>query len=100
MRELVGEKWEIWWKNLPKATWPLTCFDTREAALAFYRPEHHRLVHVRRYALRPRWGVFDVEQQRWWPRDFASAEEARAHYERCKGPGSRGEVRLRTEKES
>jgi len=42
------------------------------------------------------WGIFDVEQQRWWPRDFTSAKEAQAHYDRCRGPGSRGEVRLRT----
>ena len=40
------------------------------------------------------WGVYDTVQKTWWPRSFPSKEEARAHYERCKGPGSRGEPRL------
>jgi hypothetical protein len=41
-----------------------------------------------------RWGIYDVEQKRWWPRRFAEQGEAQAHYNSCKGPGSRGEVRL------
>jgi len=48
-RELVSERWEIWWKYLPKATHALTSFDTRKEALLFYNPEKHRLVYVRRY---------------------------------------------------
>lgn len=41
------------------------------------------------------WGIYDVVQDRWWPRRFATFEEAAAHYDRCKGPGSRGEVLAR-----
>ena len=43
----------------------------------------------------PWWGVYDVQQGRWWPRAFRSQSEALAHYDRCKGPGSRGEIRPR-----
>lgn len=41
-----------------------------------------------------KWGVYDTVQKIWWPRSFPSKAEAQAHYERCKGPGSRGEPRL------
>lgn len=44
---------------------------------------------------RARWGVYDTVQNRWWPRAFASRDEASAHYERCKGVGSVGVVRER-----
>ena len=40
-----------------------------------------------------RWGIFDTVQGRWWPRAFNSAEDAQKHYDECRGPGSRGEVR-------
>lgn len=49
---------------------------------------------AQKFSASPRpWGVFDVEQKRWWPRFFTRESEAQAHYYRCKGPGSRGEVR-------
>jgi hypothetical protein len=37
-------------------------------------------------------GIFDVAQRRWWPRTFKTFDEAQAHYDRCKGDGSQGEV--------
>jgi hypothetical protein len=40
-----------------------------------------------------RFGVFDMYRRSWWPRSFDTFDEAQAHYDRCKGPGSRGEVR-------
>ena len=39
------------------------------------------------------YGVFDTAQKRWWPRTFKTFEDAQAHYNRCRGPGSTGEVR-------
>lgn len=41
------------------------------------------------------WGIFDPVEGRWWPRAFQTREEAQDHYDRCKGPGSTGEVRER-----
>ena len=47
-------------------------------------------------AARPRWGVYDLARNTWWPRSFASEAEAQDHYDRCKGPDSRGEARVRS----
>lgn len=42
-----------------------------------------------------RFGVMNVHDNSWWPRSFASREEAQAHLDRCKGPGTRAEIRER-----
>jgi hypothetical protein len=39
-----------------------------------------------------RFGILDPVQGRWWPWSFNTFDEAQAHYDRCKGPGSRGKV--------
>ena len=38
-------------------------------------------------------GIYDPTQNRWWPRWFTSFEKAKAHYDRCRGPGSCDEIR-------
>jgi hypothetical protein len=39
------------------------------------------------------WGVIDeIEGGRWWPRRFRSREDAEAHLEKCRGPGTRAKV--------
>ena len=38
------------------------------------------------------WGIQDIGGQ-WWPRRFTSLEEAEAHLQRCRGPGTQAEVR-------
>lgn len=52
----------------------------------------HEIVKSGRTWGRP-WGIYDTVQQRWWPRRFERSKDAQAHYNYCKGPGSRGEVR-------
>ena len=39
-----------------------------------------------------RWGVFDTAQKRWWPRYFDTQQEAQAHLDWCKGPGTSADV--------
>jgi hypothetical protein len=40
------------------------------------------------------WGVYsESDGGKWWPRRFRSVEEAEAHLQRCKGPGTKAEVR-------
>jgi len=48
-----------------------------------------------------RWGIFDKDQNRWWPRSFATNGDAQAHLDRVSaeqraysGSGLRAEVRL------
>jgi hypothetical protein len=41
------------------------------------------------------WGVYDLNRSSWWPRSFPSHGEALEHLNRCKGPGTRAEVKER-----
>ena len=39
------------------------------------------------------YGILEPHGGRWWPRTFKTFEEAQAHHDRCRGPGTKAEVR-------
>lgn len=69
--------------------------DVLASLMSFYCAVCGELVPCK--ACLKQWGVFCLATKSWWPRAFHSQAEAQEHYELCKGPGTRAEVRKRPE---